>query len=530
MIGLNMLNDNNHPVIRAIEHFAVKSPNKIALQGRVTDGHEIDTKNNDLSYAALEMSIELATFKLSDANAKVLGIAMDNSMAWAIIDLAAMQLNIPVVPLPQFFSAEQTMHAIEDAGVNVILSDQPILLEQLLRANDKAILHEAQYLVGNKILTEFTISAENARARSFEALPTNTSKITYTSGTTGKPKGVCLDANTLNQVVLSLLHATEATSSDKHLSILPLSTLLENIAGLYVPLLAGATAVLLPAAQVGLTGATGLEISTMMAALSASKATTTVLTPELLSALLSALEAGYPKPENLRFVAVGGASVSLQLLHRANALGLPVYEGYGLSECASVVALNTPSSNKLGSVGKPLPHVTIHFAEDDEILVKGACLLGYTGNAHEEHANKYLPTGDIGHLDNEGYLYITARKKNQFITSFGRNVAPEWVERELVQSPFIAQAAVFGEARPWNIAVIWPAKNATSAEVDASIVQINLTLPDYARVSQWLLAEAPFTSKNEQLTANGRLRREVIWQQYQLTINQKYEGKSYAIL
>ncbi len=504
--------------ISAIAHFSVKSPNQIALQG----------PEGALSYAELAIAIEQAMQKLEHSAAKVLGIAMNNSPAWAVVDLAAMQLSLPAVPLPLFFSAEQTMHAIDDAGINVVLSDQPILFEKMLSAHGKKILHQTQYLVGDKIITEFSLLND-----SDSVLPAGTAKITYTSGTTGKPKGVCLDAQALNQVALSLLQVTNATSTDRHLSILPLSTLLENIAGLYVPLLAGATTTLLPAAQVGLTGATGLNISTMMDALTTSRATTTVLTPELLSALVSAIEAGYPKPARLRFVAVGGASVAPQLLNRAAQAGLPIYEGYGLSECASVVALNTPLSSKLGSVGKPLPHVDVKFAEDGEILVKGTCLLGYASKANAtSHAQvfQYWPTGDIGHFDDEGYLYVTARKKNQFITSFGRNVAPEWVERELTLSPFIAQAAVFGEARPWNIAVILPAKNATPAEVDIGIDEINQTLPDYARVGRWLPADTPFTAQNNQLTANGRLRRDVIWQQYQDRINQKYKEQSDAVL
>ena len=503
-------------VLNAISHFSVHSPNKIALQGRATE---------TLTYVELAVSIELVTYRLNNALAKVLGLAMDNSPAWAIADLAAMELNLPVVPLPYFFSAEQTIHAIDDAGINVVLSDQPILFKQMLDECGKKILQEKQYLIEDKIITEFTLDTKN-----IHDMPKGTAKITYTSGTTGKPKGVCLDLLTLNRVALSLLDATKAMPADRHLSILPLSTLLENIAGLYVPLLAGATAILMPSAQVGLSGATGLNIAAMMEALSASRATTTVLTPELLNALVSAIEAGYTKPPYLRFVAVGGASVSPQLLNRAAAINLPVYEGYGLSECASVVALNTPSSRKIGSVGKPLLHVTIKFGGDDEILVKGACLLGYVSDVSNDQTTQYFPTGDIGHLDEDGYLYITARKKNQFITSFGRNVAPEWVERELTMSPFIAQAAVFGEAKPWNVAVIVPAKNAISTEIDIAIANINQSLPDYARVSQWILAGVPFTPQNNQLTANGRLRRIAIWQQYQERIDEIYKGKSYAVL
>jgi len=503
-------------VLNAILHFSVHSPNKVALQGRAAEA---------LTYSELAILIELLTYRLNNASAKVLGLAMDNSPAWAIADLAAMELNLPVVPLPYFFSSEQTIHAIEDAGINVVLSDQPILLKQVLDECGKKIKQEKQYLIEDKIVTEFTLET-----KTLHELPKGTAKITYTSGTTGKPKGVCLDLLALNRVALSLLEATKAKPADRHLSILPLSTLLENIAGLYVPLLAGATTVLMPSAQVGLSGTTGLNITTLMEALGLSRATTTVLTPELLNALVSAIEAGYTKPAHLRFVAVGGASVSPQLLNRAEMMNFPVYEGYGLSECASVVALNTPESRKVGSVGKPLPHASIKFNECGEILVQGACLLGYVGDPADKESIQYFATGDIGHLDEDGYLYITARKKNQFITSFGRNVAPEWVERELTVSSSIAQAAVFGEAKAWNIAIIVPAKNATSADIDIAIAKTNQSLPDYARVSLWIPADTSFTPQNNQLTANGRLRRASIWQQYKDRVDEMYKEKSYAVL
>jgi acyl-CoA synthetase (AMP-forming)/AMP-acid ligase II len=121
----------------------------------------------------------------------------------------------------------------------------------------------------------------------------------------------------------------------------------------------------------GLIGAAGFNAKKMLDALSDWQATTMILTPELLLGLIFAIEGGAPQPQRLRFIAVGGASVSPSLLERADRLGLPVYEGYGLSECASVVALNTPLARKLGSVGKPLPHLKVEIAEDGEILVSG---------------------------------------------------------------------------------------------------------------------------------------------------------------
>jgi long-chain acyl-CoA synthetase len=193
-----------------------------------------------------------------------------------------------------------------------------------------------------------------------------------------------------------------------------------------------------------------------------------------------------------------------------------------------VVALNTEEARRPGSVGKPLPHARLRFAEDGEILVAGATLLGYTGSAKVHQDGDYWPTGDLGRLDDDGYLHITGRKKNVFITSFGRNVMPEWVERELTLHPAIAQAAVFGEARPWNTAVI--VSRAPAAAVEAAIAEANRMLPDYAQVRHWLPATAPFTPQNGQLTPNGRLRRDNILDVYGPAIHALYEEQLDAVL
>ena len=157
-------------------------------------------------------------------------------------------------------------------------------------------------------------------------------------------------------------------------------------------------------------------------------------------------------------------------------------------------------------------------------MIHGNAYLGYVGQQHAQ--TNSVHTGDIGHLDKDGYLIITGRKKNIFITSFGRNVSPEWVERELKISPYIAQAALFGEAKPWNVAVIVPRQGTSAEQIENAINTINAQLPDYARVGRWISADAPFCTKNQQLTSNGRNRRDVILQHYQHKINALYEGKS----
>ncbi|MCX7192294.1 MAG: AMP-binding protein [Proteobacteria bacterium] len=489
-----------HSIISAIAKQCEKQPDAYALVGG----------RHTLSYQELENAIAQISVLLHTFPAKKIALALDNSPLWAVLDLAGLASDKIIIPLPFFFSGEQIAHSIRDAGITCILTDQPDLYQETLAAS--GIEAEASYThnISGQEITEIRLSGIAAKT-----LPAGTVKVTYTSGTTGHPKGVCLSADALYNVAGSLLTATNGTPSDRHVSVLPLATLLENLAGVYVPLLAGATCHLLPLADVGLSGSSGLDVKKMLGTLIECQASTTILTPQLLHAQVAAIEAGHPVPASLRFVAIGGASVSERLLQRAQVLGIPVYEGYGLSECASVVSLNTESDRLIGSVGKPLPHAKVKFSGDGEILVSGATLLGYTDG---EPVPEFWPTGDIGHLDDNGFLHLTGRKKSIFITSFGRNVSPEWVERELTLHPAIAQAAVFGEARPYNVAVIVPRGNASETAVNQAIDEANHVLPDYAQVKYWLPATAPFLPQNGQLTANGRLKREAILAQYQTAI------------
>jgi long-subunit acyl-CoA synthetase (AMP-forming) len=236
-----------------------------------------------------------------------------------------------------------------------------------------------------------------------------------------------------------------------------------------------------------------------------------ILLPQMLKAWVAALEAGAAPPVDLRFAAVGGGRVAPELIGRARRLGLPVFEGYGLSECASVVSLNTPAADRPGSVGRVLPHVRVELAADGEILIAGNTFLGYLGAGAPPPAR--LATGDLGRLDAEGFLHVTGRKKNVIITSFGRNVSPEWPEAELAARPQIAQAAVFGEARPCCVAVLVPAEpGLADADLQRAVDAANRALPDYARIGAWVRAGAPFSAAAGTATANGRLRRDAIWE------------------
>lgn len=132
-------------------------------------------------------------------------------------------------------------------------------------------------------------------------------------------------------------------------------------------------------------------------------------------------------------------------------------------------------------------------------------------------------TGDLGYVDGDGFVHITGRRKHVFITSFGRNVSPEWVESELLQHPLLAQAVVWGEAQADNVAVLWPRRaDADDAAILAALAEVNAGLPDYARVARYVRAEAPFSAHDGLLTANGRPRREAILARYQSAVDRSY--------
>ncbi len=492
-------------VLEALSRHASARPTAIALRGR----------DETITYGALNAGVQALADTIEASGARTIALMADNGPAWALADLAVLRAGLRLVPLPLFFSPQQMAHAIRDAGVDAVLTEAGLTLPSMLKALPAQLLKESATGITLSLLRMPALASMRAAA-----IAPTTQKITYTSGTTGEPRGACLSASMLMLQAQSLCVASGAKQDDLHLSALPLATLLENIGGLYAPLLAGAQACLLPLAEVGLGGATQFDPRRLLHVVQSHHATTLILVPQLLHGLVLAIEAGAPRPPTLRFIAVGGAPLSPRLLERALRLGLPVFEGYGLSECGSVVALSTPGARCVGSVGRPLPGVTLEFAADGEIHVRGRGFLGYVGQSIREEDDA-VATGDLGYVDAAGFLHLTGRKNNLFVTAFGRNVAPEWVERELCLMPAIAQAAVFGEARPFNTAVILP--RTSDAEVDAALAQVNATLPDYARVSRWIRADAAFAPANDQLTPNGRLRRSAIESAYGARVATLYE-------
>lgn len=442
------------------------------------------------------------------------GLLADNGIAWAVIDRALHRSSFINVPLPRHFSEAQLAHVIEDADLGLIITDDPAKLSRLpgdWRRIDDAIL-------GLQCWAKST-SSEQHREQPRRTSP-NTSKVTYTSGSTGNPKGVCLSRASMDAVVNSLVDLLRPLAVQRHLSLLPLSTLLDNLVSLEVAPALGATVLLPSLGETGI-GYGGIDIRRMLACIDRYSPESLLLVPELLRVLVASVEKGWRAPTHLKFIAVGGASVSPDLLTAAHAAGLPAYEGYGLSECASVVALNSPAASRKGSVGRILPHARVRIDEAGEIHVRGATMSGYLGA--DEQVNDEVATGDLGFIDTEGFLYVRGRRKNLLITSLGRNVSPEWVERELLVSDSLSQAVVFGEAKPFLSCLVYPSSPTVStADIGAAIDAANRRLPDYAQVRRWALLPQPLGLVDGTLTANGRTRRDVVFSRYQDLIEDLY--------
>ena len=494
-------------IICALQRNAGNTPAKAAVTG------------SRVSLTWSELQDEVLAVAAHLQGSRALGLLMENSPAWIVTDLSAIHAGIMNVPLPGFFSDEQIHHAVHDAQLDTVITDDPGRVRALFPAG-----REVSLLIAGKPCVQLFFSLEHA-----EKEHSHTIKVTYTSGTTGSPRGVRLSLQMLETVADSLTLAASAVYEDRALVLLPLSILLENIGSVYVPVLAGAEILVPDPADLGLTGSSRVDAELFAMAMQKLRPTAMILPPQLLKLLVGLAEQQL-LPDSLRFIAVGGAPVGMALLDAARDAGLPVYQGYGLSEACSVVALNTTDNHYLGSVGKPLPHIGIRINESGEIVVAGAAFNGYL-NEPAGAPQAELNTGDLGYLDEEGYLYVTGRIRNRIITGFGRNVSPEWIESELLSDPLVAQAAVFGNDLPYLVAVLVPAsQDVDSADIESVIEEVNERLPDYARIGYYIVASAPFSITSGELSVSGSPCHAAIEQHYFEQIYNQPEVRNEQVL
>jgi len=450
--------------------------------------------NERLNYVQLLTAVEKAAAQLRRQRVTSLGIYLDNGLDWIIADLAAIFAGIRIVPLPWFFSDGQILHALRDGRVDFVACGT--------RSPDGIVGTGAplEFCLGSRLLP---VTATTPVSGVMVPLP---GKLSYTSGSTGAPRGIALCDEFIESTACSIREAIGDLEIDTHLSLLPYATLLENIAGIYVPLMLGKTVCAESAEDVGLSAELRIDPARLLQTFERIRPNSLILTPQLLELLCYLVDNGGIDPGCLTFVAVGGARVGETLLCRARSAGIPAYEGYGLTEFGSVACLNTPRDERIGSVGKPLPGVAVSLAEDGEICLRGPLAPFADNAAGREPA--LVPTGDYGSLDADGYLYVQGRKCNLIVLSNGRNVSPEWIETELNGSPLIAQSYVYSsDERDISALLMVSPSEVADARIEREIERINRDLPAYARIKQWHRLAQPFSTNNQMLTVNGRLRR-----------------------
>ena len=345
-----------HKLAQALARHAAAAGSQIAM----CDGRR------SLTRSALAAWVAGIAQDLGPASETV-GISGNNSVEWAVAFLAASVAGKTIVPVPIFFSEGQRDHLIRDAGVSrVIVTDA-----------------EAPQTNLNGIYRLKELQASEFPAQDGGGL------VIYTSGSTGNPKGVRLLSSQALWSAETLAKAIGASSEDKYLSVLPLPLLLELICGIVIPVLVGGS--------VHYDGAAAQSVGVgapcnIAEAFERARPTTSVLVPQLLALYAGQLmAAGERPPKELQFVAVGGAAVPPALAQAARQLGIPAYEGYGLSECASVVAVNRPGACREGTVGQPLPGLDVTI-EDGEIVVQGPTIMD--GYLHGDATPRRWRTGD----------------------------------------------------------------------------------------------------------------------------------------
>lgn len=457
--------------------------------------------DGEISRDALDAMAEQLARELSRRRLRTVGTLLDNGPAWVVLDLALARAGVVHVPLPVFFTPAQMQHALAVSDADALLTSVALATHWTgLPVHDLEVAGQALRLIG--------LPGQP------HALPEGTGKITFTSGTTGQPKGVCLSDEGMQRMVLGLVQALAPLDIRRHLCALPLPVLLENMAGVLAPLAHGSECVVLPLEQLGLSGSSRFDPAVFDAAVRQWAPCSLILLPQMLRAWTVWLGAnGQRAPASLKLVAVGGAAVGERLITSARALGIPAYEGYGLSEGGSVQTLNLPGADRPGSAGRALPHTRLRVDELGQIHIAGSLMAGYLGG--QAPTSEWWPTGDIGELDADGFLHVRGRLRNVLITAYGRNVSPEWVESALRDEPLIAQAVVFGDGQPQLSAVLWSSHaQATDAQLHDAVQAANESLPDYAQIGRWVRACAPFDAGSGMATTNGRPQREAIYQRH----------------
>jgi len=444
-------------------------------------------------------------------------VLMENVPEWAVIDYAILSIGAVTVPMYCSYRPQDIAYVLQDSGAAVAITSGGNLLRHLLTAADEAggvkkiyaldcghtqdpRLHELAELQnpGDSASNEMAALDRRLATVRRESLAT----LVYTSGTTGNPKGVMLSHGNIMANLEVVPHVIQLKQGDMMLSFLPLAHALERTGGHFLPY------------SFGLSVAFAERPDTVAKNLAEARPTMLITVPRLLEVMQSRMLGQIAKQSplarglfghflalgkksgtaplsyfeqfrfnmldrfvgrkvrerfggHLRVLISGGAPLSPEVGSFFEALGLPVLEGYGMTEAAPLISVNPMQGRKIGSVGVPAHNAEVKLAGDGEILVRGPNVMVGYWKARKESAeilaDGWLHTGDIGRFDADGYLYITDRKNDLIVNSGGENIAPQRIENLLIGDAMIDQVVVYGDQKPYLVALVVPNREACTA-------------------------------------------------------------------
>ncbi len=521
-------------------------------------------------------------------------ILSENRHEWAVVDFACLLLGAVVVPIYTTLTPEQTAYILSDSGARAIFVSSQKHFEKVLSILQNTSVEKVAVMddVADSSAIKMTELMQLPSDQDLETLgrsapPEQLATIIYTSGTTGTPKGVMLTHGNMASNIeysfrdfgfgngmscVSFLPLSHVTARSVDLGLLYRGVTLAHlpqIDQLSQALLEVRPNILLSVprvyekvhSQVELSAAKFPKKQIYRWAMSVGRAHREGIlagkTPDSISCKLAnklvfgKVRAGIGG--RVEYFISGGAPLGRELAEWYADIGIRIHEGYGLTETSPVIAVNTPSAHRVGSVGKPLGNVEVRIAEDGEILVRGPSVFHSYWNKPQEtreaFVDDWFKTGDIGRIDEDGFLYVTDRKKDLLKTSGGKFIAPQPIESSFKHHPWIAEAIVIGDKRKFPAVLLIPnfpavetyarmeglafsTRNELVAipEVHAHFAEIvrsvNEDLARFERLKKFRLIPEELSAANGTLTASMKIRRRAIEEHFKHEIEEMYsEGE-----
>jgi len=522
----------------------------------------------------------------------------ENGPHWPTVDFAGLCIGAVVVPIYPTLLPDQSSYIAKNCGAKVVVAETTSHLEGFLsHAHDLPDVQQFVLVKGEsadpRVVTLDSLLARGAgvdparfeeKARAVK--PDDLATFIYTSGTTGTPKGVMLTHHNIASNVVSALQLVDIKGEFTALSFLPLSHSFERTVD-YCYFYKGCTIAYAESVQ---TVAQNLQevrpqifvsvprvYEKVLARVQEGVASGSPIKQKIFAWALGVGRGALPKRLKLQsggvmlgladklvfskikerlggkfvFALSGGAPLARDVAEFFWGAGIPIYEGYGLSETAPVLTVNAPGAVKLGTVGRALPEVEIRIAPDGEILAKGPNIMKGYWNMPEATAEVidsegWFHTGDIGELDSDGFLRITDRKKELIINAYGKNIAPAPIENSLKSSRFIGQAVVIGDRRKFLSALLvpdfealkpWAERQGIGAASNKDLIQdkqvraliaqevatVNSGLASFEKVVAWDLLPEEWTLETGELTPTQKVKRRVINQKYGDILERLYQ-------